>query len=344
MRLTRRACLALGGGAAAAALAVRHAAFARPNGVPGAATPIEVRATPITAFGLGERDGRQVGSLLFRGGAVLRSAHPAFGGLSGLWRSSDGTALVAVTDAGAWLTATVVSDEEGRFAGLEGARLSPILGPGGAALADGPAYDTESLAIADGVAYVGIERVHQVMRFDWAGAGVLARGTNVPVPGGRPALSANKSFEAVGVVPKGGALAGAVIAVAERAGAGEATPTHGYILTGPQRGRFEVARSGDFEITDLAFLPSGEVLLLERRFTMLTGPAVRIRRIAADAIHAGALVDGPVIFQADAGYQIDNMEGLAVHRDGAATILTLVSDDNFSMIQRTLLLEFELVG
>ena len=35
------------------------------------------------------------------------------------------------------------------------------------------------------------------------------------------------------------------------------------------------------------------------------------------------------------------MEGLSVHRNaGGEIVLTLVSDDNFSMIQRTLLLQF----
>jgi hypothetical protein len=36
------------------------------------------------------------------------------------------------------------------------------------------------------------------------------------------------------------------------------------------------------------------------------------------------------------------MEGLSVHRDGSALVLTLISDDNFSIIQRTLLLQFAL--
>jgi hypothetical protein len=39
------------------------------------------------------------------------------------------------------------------------------------------------------------------------------------------------------------------------------------------------------------------------------------------------------------------MEGMAVHRTaGGETILTLVSDDNFSFIQRNLLLQFSIVG
>jgi hypothetical protein len=44
------------------------------------------------------------------------------------------------------------------------------------------------------------------------------------------------------------------------------------------------------------------------------------------------------------GFQIDNMEGLSVHRSASGeTVLTLVSDDNFSIIQRTILLQFTLL-
>jgi hypothetical protein len=42
-------------------------------------------------------------------------------------------------------------------------------------------------------------------------------------------------------------------------------------------------------------------------------------------------------------YQIDNMEGPAGNPQNEL-MLTLVSDDNFSMIQHTLLLQFALVG
>ena len=72
---------------------------------------------------------------------------------------------------------------------------------------------------------------------------------------------------------------------------------------------------------------------------------MRMRRIPLSAIKDGALIDGPVVVTADMGYQIDNMEGIGVSRgpDGE-TILTLMSDDNFSVIQRTLLLQFALLG
>ena len=65
--------------------------------------------------------------------------------------------------------------------------------------------------------------------------------------------------------------------------------------------------------------------------------------MALASIKPGALVDGTELFFADMGYQIDNMEGLSVHRDAAgALVLTIISDDNFSPLQRTLLLQFSL--
>jgi hypothetical protein len=72
---------------------------------------------------------------------------------------------------------------------------------------------------------------------------------------------------------------------------------------------------------------------------------MRIRRLPVSAIKEGALVDGKILIDVDLAYQIDNMEGIAVHRNAQGeTVITLVSDDNFSVIQRNLLLQFVLVG
>jgi hypothetical protein len=50
------------------------------------------------------------------------------------------------------------------------------------------------------------------------------------------------------------------------------------------------------------------------------------------------------LFAADLGHEIDNMEGIDAHVTAEGeTVLTLVSDDNFSLLQRTLLLQFTLV-
>ena len=76
----------------------------------------------------------------------------------------------------------------------------------------------------------------------------------------------------------------------------------------------------------------------------IAGLGIRIRRIPLGSIAPGAVIDGPVIFHADLGNEVDNMEGIDAHVTAEGeTVLTMVSDDNFSPIQRTLLLQFTLV-
>ena len=67
-------------------------------------------------------------------------------------------------------------------------------------------------------------------------------------------------------------------------------------------------------------------------------------RIALKTLAPGATVDGPSIFEADLGQKVDNMEGIDAHvTEQGETVLTMISDDNFSLLQRTLLLQFTLV-
>jgi hypothetical protein len=340
VRLSRRGLLALGGSAAVAGGLVAHRAAALPAGSD-EPVAVEVRAAPIANFSLAEKDRRRFGALTFRSGVELQARAEGFGGFSGLWRSPDGQNLVAITDNAQWFTARVAT-QEGRLAGLADAVLAPLLGQDGKPLRRTRAYDSEGLAIVGGTAYVSFERVHEVRRFDWGRDGVKARGAPLAVPPEAKRLPSNKSLEAIGVAPARHLLAGAVIAIAERA-RGEDDPTQGFILTGPRRGSFDVARSDGFDVTDLVFLPSGEMLILERRFSVLRGVACRLRRVAPEALRPGALVDGPVIFAADGTCQIDNMEGVSLHTGPQGEIvLTLISDDNFSALQRTLLLEFTL--
>lgn len=332
MRLTRRAALA---GLAATAATPASAEPAETGRI-----PVSVSARPITSFEPRTPEKTHFGKLAFRSGLVLRASHSRFGGFSGLWRGPNGHDLVAVTDNGLWLTAKVVS-RDGRLVGLERAELAPILGSSGRPLQRSRYYDTESLCIADGVAYLGVERTHDVLRFDWAAEGVMARARVVPVPREVKTLPNNRGLEAIGVVPGGQPLAGAIVAIAERSGSDD-EPTQGFILGGRQPGLFRVARHDGFDITDLAFLPDGDLLLLERWYRPLRGVGMRIRRVPAASLKAGALLDGPYLIDADLGQEIDNMEGLAVHLEQGRTVLTVISDDNFSFLQRTVMLEFVL--
>lgn len=332
MRLTRRAALGGLGAFAAAPVCAQASESTR--------IPIAVSARPITAFEPRNPEKTRFGKLTFRSGLVLSGSHSRFGGFSGLWRGANGTDLVAVTDNGFWLTAKVAS-REGRLTGLDQAELAPILGSSGRPLHRSRYYDTESLCIADGVAFIGVERTHDVLRFDWATEGVMARARIVPVPREIKRLPDNRGLEAIGVVPAGQPLAGSIVAIAERHGSDD-KPTLGVILGGRQPGLFQVARHDGYDITDLAFLPDGDMLLLERWYRTLRGVGLRIRRVPAASLKAGALLDGPYLIEADLGQEIDNMEGLAVHLEQGRIVLTLISDDNFSFLQRTVMLEFVL--
>ena len=84
--------------------------------------------------------------------------------------------------------------------------------------------------------------------------------------------------------------------------------------------------------------------MLERKFSLFAGAGIRIRRIALKSLAPRAVVDGPSIFNADLGEGIDNMEGIDAHvTPENEIVLTMVSDNNFSMFQRTLLLQFTLL-
>lgn len=343
MRLSRRALLGIGIGAGlgVAGPGARYGLAAGRGS--DEITPITISASPVPSFAPREPERRGFGALFYRSGLVLTCNDPGFGGLSGLWRAPDGRGLVALTDNAQWLTASLDFGDS-RLAGVRGAELAPILGADGRSLRHTRAFDTESLAIADGQAYIGIERVHEVRRFDWSKDGVRARGAALPMPAEAGSLPSNGSLEAVAVAPPSHPLAGSVIAIAEEARSGPDAPTLGFVLTGSRRFSFEVTRRDGFAITDMAFLPSGEALLLERRYRVLTGVACRIRRIARDAFRPDIPLDGPTILDVDGACEIDNMEGIALHADPASgeTVVTLVSDDNFSPVQRTLLLEFAL--
>jgi hypothetical protein len=303
---------------------------------------IEVRALPLTSFDVRNPSLRRFGQLEFRGGLVLTSPDKAFGGLSSLRVAPSGRHFISASDRGNWLQGDIDYDGD-KPARIVNAEMAPMLDANGKPLAKRGWYDTESLASDGGTLYVGIERVHRIVRFDYGKHGFKARARVVKTPAAMRKLPSNKGIEAMVFVPRNRPLGGTLIAFAER-GLDAAGHHTAFLIGGPHPGTFKLTRYRDFDISDATLLAGGDVLLLERRFTMIEGVGIRIRRIPLSQIRPGALIDGQVIFSADMSKQIDNMEGISAHKSGGATVLTLVSDDNFSMLQRTLLLQFTLLG
>ncbi len=303
---------------------------------------VEIRVRAIESFQPAEPDRRIFGSLEFRGGLELSSPAKNFGGLSAIRVAADGANFLAVTDKADWLRGRIVY-RDNRPVGVADVEMAPMLGADGRALTARGWYDSEALALDGNAAYVALERVHRILRFDVGKDGLLARAQVVPTPPDMSKLPSNRGIECLIAMPKGTPFAGALMAISER-GLDADGNVRGFLIGGPKPGTFTVKRKDDFDIVDCALTPSTDLLLLERFFSWQKGVAMRIRRVPLASVVPGAVLDGANLIQADMGYQIDNMEGLSVHRASDGTIvLTLVSDDNFSLIQRTLLLQFTLL-
>jgi hypothetical protein len=303
---------------------------------------IEVKARPIPFFDTSDHQHVRFGSLEYRSGLILTSRFPGFGGLSGLRLDARGERFIAISDEGSWFTGRIVY--RGReMTGLDDVEAAPMLGPDGRPITARGWFDSESIALDGPYVYIGLERVNQVLRFDFSKGFVRSRGEVVPTPAAVRKLPHNKGLEALVMVPNGLPLAGTLIAISER-GLDPKGNLIAFLIGGPTPGQFSVRRTDTYDVSDAVLLPSGDLLVLERKFSLLAGVGIRIRRIALKSVAPGAVVDGPSIFEADLSEEIDNMEGIDAHvTPEGDTVLTMVSDDNFSMIQRTLLLQFRLM-
>ncbi len=313
-----------------------------------AAEPLTITVEPLDSFSVDDPAIVRFGPLTYLGGAELRSRHADFGGLSGLVIGPDGTDMLMVTDTGFWLSADAVY-RDGRIVDLVDAEIAPILDEAGAPMTGKTDADAEAVTLrpdgaTEGQALVAFERNDRIAAYDIARDGFAARAMPLPVPDGFADLVDNRGIEALVAVPKtAGVLPGALIAIAEE-GASETADTPGFIIGGAEEGRFTVTDIAGFAITDAVRLPaSGDLILLERRFRAPATLHIALRHVAIGDVRPGATVTGARIAEFDLRQEIDNMEGLALHEDASGrTVLTLVSDDNFNPLQRTLLLQFEL--
>jgi len=309
---------------AATVMASEPAAFDAPE-------PLALSATPIP-LDPGDPARRTVGRLQYRGGLVLRSSNGHFGGLSGLRAGRDGW-LIGVTDTGAWVTFRPVL--HGRhLAGVTGGVIAPIRDDTGRSSRAKSDFDAEGLEFdpATGAALISLERDHRVLAF---------RGIDPARPATLGRAVATVRDPATAAWPSNGG------------GEGIATLTGGdrLIFEEEGRGASDVLRVSDkgtrvlrytppdgYRPTDAVELSPGVLLVLNRRYTVTAGVSAVLTLVpVADAMQ------GTEIARLAPPLNVDNMEGLALVRDGDRTFIYVVSDDNFNALQRTLLLRFELL-
>lgn len=249
-----------------------------------------------------------------------------------------GLRLVAVSDLGHWLVARLVRDEAGRVRDIVDAAIHPILDRNGQPFTVKRAGDAEALErLPDGSFLIAFEQVHRVARYagpqPW-----LSRGEPQVLPAEVSRQASNGGIETMARLADGRLVL--VSETDERApgtlkawiGAGGTWRDAGY------------RRRGDYRPVDAKALANGDLLVLERTFTLLGGFSSRLVRVPGGDIRPGATLESRDVAEIASPLAAENFEGLAVEpaSNGAAFVF-LLSDDNRVALQRTLLLQFRLI-
>lgn len=304
---------------------------------------LQISSRLIPNFRVGS-DQTRFGDFEFIGGLELSSPSAALGAMSGIRLSADRNRFLGVMDTGFWYAGRFERGPDGKLIGIADFTVSPILDAEGESSEEKWRVDAEGLAVRGEEVLVSFERRSRVDVYPANAPGSSRPTGSLPLQIPLKELRNNRGLEAIMVAPEASALAGEVVVVSEKS-LNASGDIYAAVLTGPSKGVFFVKRHPPYDVTDGDFLPNGDLLLLERRFSIAEGIGMRIRRIDGSRLVPGNLVDGPVLLEADFGEQIDNMEGLDVSTDEAGqTFVTLVSDDNHSILQRNLVLEFRYLG
>lgn len=302
---------------------------------------IVVTAHPVT---LDPRDPARirVGALTFLGGVRLTSEADGFGGFSAL--AVAGERFTLLSDSGNVLRFRLGRDWRIREI------VSGTLPAGPGRGWDKSDRDSESLAVdASGHrAWIGFEHANEIWRY----TDDLTRTTGHAAPAAMRRWPTNGGAEALARLPDARFVAISEEAHvpprywagsdAQRLRTREALIFPRDPVTGAAPTRFAYVVDRHYDVADATALPGGDLLVLERRFRLPYRFSTILTRVATRDVRAGAVVRQVRLATLDAPLIHDNFEGIATTREGGATILWLVSDDNQSVLQRTLLLKFRL--
>ncbi|MGR8919333.1 MAG: esterase-like activity of phytase family protein [Gammaproteobacteria bacterium] len=264
--------------------------------------------------------------------------------LSGLAWDADERLLYAVSDDG-YLVHLRPHFSDGLLSGASLVAIHPLLDRDRVPLA-GRLADPEGLAArrerngrrGDTELAVAFEGVPRLERYDpvgnWLGTialpAELGRSSNYAHP--------NRQLESVTPTPAFG-----YVVAPERPLGSRTQRTIPLYGTGGMRWHYPLADAAHGALVGMETLPGGDLLLLERRYVSPLLPLlIHVRRAALPPDYGAELVVTDVAaFSTAAGWALDNFEGIARH---AGSCFFLVSDDNRSAFQRTLLAYFELSG
>lgn len=299
--------------------------------------PFAIHAQPVP-LDSADPSRRDIGGLRYLGGWVLTSENSDFGGISAIAVEGDGFA--AIGDAGGLFRFAL--DDAGAIIAADIAELpaGPLPEDGG----DLRKRDRDAEALArdpeTGRYWVAFERANGLWRFDAA----FGRSDAHAAPEAMADWPSNGGAEAMVRLEDGRFL------IFSEAGDGPGDSREVLLFpSDPVEGDPMPLRLGyrppdAHRITDAALLPDGRLLILNRDFSLIGGVSVILSIASLDTLGAGTILESEIVARFAPPVTIDNMEALAVEEQDGRTIVWMASDDNFSPLQRTLLLKFELVA
>ena len=293
---------------------------------------IRVDTKPVT---LNQKQPEQnhVGQLHYHGGLVISSPRTNFGGFSALGVSLDGKRMIAISDRGYRFAASLIYNKESKLIGLNNTELDSLANLNGTALRGKSESDVESMCPGvGGEIIIGFEHRHRIWRY-------LPRKI-IPEPIVPPvelsSLPLNAGVESLALLQNG-----SLLAIAE--GFPNISSTLAWVSNPEGWSTMTYLLDSGFHPSGAATIINGDVLVLERRFTLRNGIAARIRRINAVNIQPGAELRSKLIAEFRDPMTTDNFEGIATRQNQKGqTIIYIISDDNFSPMQKTLLMMFKL--
>ncbi|MCF6216866.1 MAG: esterase-like activity of phytase family protein [Emcibacter sp.] len=288
-----------------------------------------------------------VGSLHYLGGLKITSSNRQFGGISSFVVSPDGGQILGVSDSSRWFVADMIYNNKNHLIDIKNAHMAPIKNLDGAQKSN--ALDAEAITAVDGAGFVvSFESPHTLRYFQASRPfeynslfSAVAQKVNFApeLPRTYASLPGNLGIEALTTLSDGRMLAFSEETTTNR----EIEQAKGWIIG---HGKIESLRyetSSSYRPTDMATLPNGDILVLERHFSLAKGMAARLTRLPAMSIKAGQSVKGKIIADLAFPFNLDNMEALAVRQnDRGETIIYIMSDNNYNRLQRNILMMFKM--
>ena len=254
-----------------------------------------------------------------------------FGGFSGFEIGPQGRNFVTQSDRATLWRGQIQRDARGSITGVTLTSGPNKLHNLKGALMPHRFADSEGLALArDGSVYLSFEGEARVAHF--ASDGGPAH--DLPRPPAFKHMQRNSSLEALAIAPDG-----TLYTMPERSGSlTKPFPVWRY-RNGKWSQPFAIPRNGDWLPVGADFGPDGRLYVLERDFWGLLG---FLTRVQVFDIKGNTISGGDVLIKTGPGKH-DNLEGLSVWQDNTGAIrLTMISDDNFRIFQRTEIVEYRL--